>query len=87
MSDLSPVMDVEAEDPCAANNDNSMTGLRIGAIFIILVRDLTAKHRVKLTTGDFIVRHAPSHYSQAILGRPPISLRVSHMLCMEMESR
>jgi hypothetical protein len=39
MADANPVMDVE-ENPCAANNDHSMTGLRIGAIFIILVRIL-----------------------------------------------
>ncbi|OCF58924.1 solute carrier family 39 (zinc transporter), member 1/2/3 [Kwoniella mangroviensis CBS 10435] len=39
-TDSGAVPDVDSEDPCAISNDDSRRGLRIGAIFIILVTSL-----------------------------------------------
>ena len=44
MADVNAGMDDVAEDPCAMSNDHSMTGLRIGAIFIILVSLLLRRY-------------------------------------------
>jgi hypothetical protein len=45
MAEAGTTMPEVEEDACAANNDDSRQGLRIGAIFIILVRYLSLDPR------------------------------------------
>jgi hypothetical protein len=45
------------EDACAAANDYSRQGLRIGAIFIILVRSPLITHVWGLIIGNITIRY------------------------------
>jgi len=52
------------EDACAASNDSSRQGLRIGAIFIILVRSLLMTDVSELIIGNITIRYIITHPPQ-----------------------
>jgi len=49
------------EDACAASNDYSRQGLRIGAIFIILVCSSLITHVYLLRIGNITIRYITTH--------------------------